>query len=119
MYVKTASLATLGVFATKAAALDNGFGRTPPMGFNTYNPSAMVWLKSRYLACWSKYNYVLSASWSAAIGISAIIIFFSVQYSGKVSVNWWGNEVSYQGCEDTACTRLTLPKGEFFGPRSW
>ncbi|KAH0335799.1 OPT-domain-containing protein, partial [Aureobasidium melanogenum] len=85
-----------------------------PIGF-----MAMVWLKTRYLACWSKYNYVLSASWSAAIGISAIIIFFSVQYSGNISLDWWGNNVSYQGCEGKACTRLTLGKGEFFGPRSW
>ncbi|KAI4740640.1 OPT-domain-containing protein [Aureobasidium sp. EXF-12298] len=85
-----------------------------PIGF-----IAMVWLKTRYLACWSKYNYVLSASWSAAIGISAIIIFFSVQYSGNVSLDWWGNNVSSMGCEGTACTRLKLAKGEFFGPRSW
>jgi len=40
MYVKTTSLATIGVLASQAAALDNGFGRTPPMGFNTYNPAA-------------------------------------------------------------------------------
>jgi OPT family oligopeptide transporter len=85
-----------------------------PIGF-----MAMVWLKTRYLACWSKYNYVLSASWSAAIGISAIIIFFSVQYSGNVSLDWWGNNVSSMGCEGTACTRMKLAKGEFFGPRSW
>lgn len=40
MYIKTTSLATIGVLATQATALDNGFGRTPPMGFNTYNPAA-------------------------------------------------------------------------------
>ncbi|KAG9569818.1 putative alpha-galactosidase, partial [Aureobasidium melanogenum] len=40
MYIKTASLATLGALASQATALDNGFGRTPPMGFNTYNPAA-------------------------------------------------------------------------------
>lgn len=40
MYVKTTSLVTIGVLASQAAALDNGFGRTPPMGFNTYNPAA-------------------------------------------------------------------------------
>lgn len=28
------------LLAVQAAALDNGFGRTPPMGFNTYNPAA-------------------------------------------------------------------------------
>ncbi|KAI5270761.1 putative alpha-galactosidase [Aureobasidium subglaciale] len=40
MYIKTTSLATAGVLASSAAALDNGFGRTPPMGFNTYNPAS-------------------------------------------------------------------------------
>jgi alpha-galactosidase len=40
MYVKTSSLVALGVLASKTVALDNGFGRTPAMGFNTYNPAA-------------------------------------------------------------------------------
>jgi alpha-galactosidase len=40
MYIQTTTLATIGVLASQAVALDNGFGRTPPMGFNTYNPAA-------------------------------------------------------------------------------
>ncbi|KAL3421527.1 OPT oligopeptide transporter [Phlyctema vagabunda] len=76
---------------------------------------SMVWLKKKYLGFWSKYNYVLSASFSAGIAISAIVIFFSLQWS-KVSVEWWGNEVPYKGCEGSACTRMTLGEGEWFGP---
>ncbi|KAJ0383775.1 hypothetical protein COL922a_009773 [Colletotrichum nupharicola] len=69
----------------------------------------------RYLAFWSKYNYVLSVALSTAIAIAAVVIFFAVSYHG-FEVNWWGND-SEKGCETTACTRLKLPKGEYFGPR--
>lgn len=76
---------------------------------------SMVYLRQRYLAFWSKYNYVLSAALSTAIAIAAVVIFFVVSYHG-FEVNWWGND-SEKGCEATACTRLKLPKGEYFGPR--
>jgi len=77
---------------------------------------SMVYTKKRHLAFWSKYNYVLSASWSAAIAIAAIVIFFALQWN-DVAVSWWGNDVVSRGCEGSACTRLTLLKGEYFGPR--
>ncbi|EKD17173.1 uncharacterized protein L3040_005393 [Drepanopeziza brunnea f. sp. 'multigermtubi'] len=51
---------------------------------------SMVWLKKRYLGFWSKYNYILSASWSSAIAIAAVIIFFALQLSDREIV-WWGN----------------------------
>ncbi|ORY63916.1 OPT oligopeptide transporter protein-domain-containing protein [Pseudomassariella vexata] len=75
-----------------------------------------VHLKSKYLGFWSKYNFVLSASFSSAIAIAAIIIFFSLQWTG-VELSWWGNDVVSQGCEGTACTLMTLNEGEYFGPR--
>ncbi|KAK0609299.1 Sexual differentiation process protein isp4 [Lasiodiplodia hormozganensis] len=75
-----------------------------------------VYLKTRYTAFWSKYNYVVSAAFSAAIAIAAIVIFFALQWS-SVSIDWWGNSVSFQGCEDDACTRYTVADGEYFGPR--
>lgn len=114
-----------------------------PLSWSPYNLSyawpavplgwlSMVWLKNKYLGFWSKvclrirqfllvhadksqYNYVLSASWSSAIAIAAIVIFFGLQWTNK-EVVWWGNTVSYQGCEGTACTRFVLPEGEHFGP---
>ncbi|KAG7048102.1 OPT oligopeptide transporter [Colletotrichum scovillei] len=76
---------------------------------------SMVYLRQRYLAFWSKYNYVLSAAFSTAIAIAGVIIFFAVSYHG-FEINWWGND-SESGCESTACTLLKLPKGEYFGPR--
>ncbi|KKY16838.1 putative opt oligopeptide transporter [Phaeomoniella chlamydospora] len=76
---------------------------------------SMVYFKKRFLGLWSKYNFVLSASFSSAIAIAGIVIFFAVQWTEQ-SINWWGNTVSYQGCEDEACTRFTLSEGEYFGP---
>ncbi|RAK95546.1 OPT oligopeptide transporter [Aspergillus ibericus CBS 121593] len=76
---------------------------------------SMGYLRTRYLAFWSKYNYVLSAAFSTAIAIAGIIIFFAVNYHGY-EINWWGNNAD-TGCEAKSCTRLTLPKGEYFGPR--
>jgi len=77
---------------------------------------SMVYMKKRYLGLWSKYNYVLSASFSSAIACAAIIIFFALQWT-EISLNWWGNEVSFQGCEGTPCLRQQLAPGEYFGPR--
>lgn len=77
---------------------------------------SMVYMKKRYIGLWSKYNYVLSASFSSAIAIAAIIIFFGLQFTGK-TVDWWGNNVSFQGCEGTPCVTHTLADGEYFGPR--
>lgn len=75
-----------------------------------------VYLKQKYLGFWSKYNFVLSASFSSAIAIAAIIMFFTLQWQ-DVELDWWGNDVIYQGCEDEPCTLLTLNEGEYFGPR--
>jgi OPT family small oligopeptide transporter len=75
-----------------------------------------IYLKTRYLGLWSKYNFVLSAAWSCGVAIAGIIIFFSLQYT-NVDLDWWGNTVSDQGCEDQACPLQTLAPGEYFGPR--
>lgn len=74
-----------------------------------------IWLKNRYLGLWSKYNFVLSASFSSGIAIAAIVMFFSLQWKG-VSLDWWGNNVVSQGCEGDACVLKTLAEGDHFGP---
>ncbi|RCI10140.1 hypothetical protein L249_8385 [Ophiocordyceps polyrhachis-furcata BCC 54312] len=75
-----------------------------------------IYLKSRYLGLWSKYNFVLSAAWSCGIAIAGIIIFFSLQYTGT-ELDWWGNRIVETGCEGEACTLKKLAPGEYFGPR--
>ncbi len=74
-----------------------------------------IWVKNRFLGFWSRYNFVLSASFSSAIAISGIIIFFALQYN-DTELSWWGNDVVAQGCEASACNRLHLAKGTNFGP---
>ncbi|EAA32547.2 hypothetical protein GE21DRAFT_5522 [Neurospora crassa] len=74
-----------------------------------------IYVRNRYLAFWSKYNFVLSAAFSAGIALSGIVMLFSVQWA-RVSVEWWGNTQPYKGCEDTACTIKTLSEGERFFP---
>ena len=94
-----------------------------------------IYLKTRYLGLWSKvcaplrnpitckiadlrfqYNYVLSAAWSCGVAITGVIIFFSLQYT-NVDLDWWGNQVSDQGCEHQPCLLKSLPKDGYFGPR--
>lgn len=80
-------------------------------------PGWLSWVivRKRYIAFWSKYNYVLSASFSSAIAIAAVIIFFAVSYPGA-TFDWIGNSPD-SGCEAQACTRLKVAEGEYFGPR--
>ncbi|KAI1497904.1 OPT oligopeptide transporter protein-domain-containing protein [Biscogniauxia marginata] len=78
--------------------------------------ASWIYLKTRYLGLWSKYNFVLSASFSSAVAVAAIIIFFSLQWT-EISVDWWGNTVTSQGCEGDACTLLKVKQGDYFGPR--
>ncbi|KAL3455317.1 OPT oligopeptide transporter protein-domain-containing protein [Aspergillus heterothallicus] len=73
-------------------------------------------LRKRYLSFWSKYNYVLSAVFSSGIAIAAVMIFFAVIYHGK-EIDWIGNFPD-KGYGSTACTRLSLGEGEYFGPRA-
>ncbi|KAI9052070.1 hypothetical protein LZ554_004323 [Drepanopeziza brunnea f. sp. 'monogermtubi'] len=65
---------------------------------------SMVWLKKRYLGFWSKYNYIVSASWSSAIAIAAVIIFFALQWSDR-DIVWWGNT---PGCLTLRISSYTL-----------
>ncbi|CAI5756073.1 unnamed protein product [Candida verbasci] len=81
--------------------------------------ASMWYLKSRYLAWWSKYNFVFSCAMDAGVAASAILIFFAVQYK-EYYLNWWGNTVSFAGIEGMGgLARLnatTAPEG-YFGLR--
>ncbi|KAL0938315.1 opt oligopeptide transporter [Colletotrichum truncatum] len=74
-----------------------------------------IYVRNRYLAFWSKYNFVLSASFSAGIAIAGILMLFTVQWVGA-EVPWWGTEQIAAGCEGKACTLKTLAPGERFYP---
>lgn len=66
------------------------------------------YIKRHYSPWWRKYAYVMTSSFSVGIAVSAIVIFFSVQYKGT-NLSWWGNLISYAGCDGHGCTRLRIP----------
>ncbi|KAJ7872773.1 OPT-domain-containing protein [Mycena olivaceomarginata] len=74
-----------------------------------------VFIKRRYLAWWSKYNYITTAAFSAAIAICGIVIFFGIEWPG-VEIDWRGNTRPFEGCDLMQCPRLPLPDQGFFGP---
>ncbi|KAM3554084.1 hypothetical protein MY1884_006330 [Beauveria asiatica] len=75
-----------------------------------------LFLRKRFLGFWSKYNFVLSAAFSAGMAISGLVQFFGLAYNGT-EFNWWGNAIVGSGCEDgVSCPHMTLAPGEYFGP---
>lgn len=82
----------------------------------------MYYVKRRYTTWWEKYNYVLTASFSAAVAFSAVIIFFSVNYHPK-KIHWWGNDIISKGVDGGEGRQSILnvtaqaPDG-YFGPRA-
>lgn len=74
-----------------------------------------MYIKPRYLAFWSKYNFVLSAAFSSGIAIAAIIMFFALQWN-SLSLDWWGNSVTAQGYEGSPRRLHKLAPRETFGP---
>jgi hypothetical protein len=77
-----------------------------------------IWCKNRFVGFWSKYNFILSAAFSTAIAIAGTVMFFGVQWRDDTYLDWWGNNVPYQGCENPQkpCPLKRLKPGEFFGP---
>lgn len=76
----------------------------------------MNYIRKRYVLWFQKYTYVLASGLSAGIALSAIIIFFSVQYH-PVALSWWGNNVMYNGIDgDTSHRLFDIPEQGFFGP---
>ncbi|KAJ7182199.1 oligopeptide transporter 4 [Mycena crocata] len=74
-----------------------------------------VYVKKRYIAWWSKYNYVTTTAFSAAVAISAVVIFFALEWP-QVEINWSGNTRPFDGCDGEGCPRLAVPNAGFFGP---
>ncbi|KAJ7134009.1 OPT-domain-containing protein [Mycena crocata] len=74
-----------------------------------------VFIRRRYLAWWSKYNYVTTTAFTAAIAIAGIVIFFAIEWPA-VEIDWRGNTRPIEGCDYNGCPRLELPDKGFFGP---
>ncbi|KAJ7155159.1 OPT-domain-containing protein [Mycena filopes] len=74
-----------------------------------------VFIKRQYTAWWSKYNYVTTTAFSAAIAICAVVIFFATSWTGT-AITWSGNTRPFEGCDALQCPLLSVPKEGFFGP---
>jgi len=109
----------------------SGTGAIPPASAVNYVPWTIVGfifnyiIRRRHFAWWTKYNYVLSAALDSGVAISAILIFFMLQYprNGTIGKNniemWWGNTVSFNNADGNALPLKALAPGEHFGPASW
>lgn len=80
----------------------------------------MYRIRRRYLAWWEKYNYVLTSALSAGVAMSALLLYFTIQYH-QISLDWWGNTISFRGVEGdhgvtTWLNVLSAPEG-YFGLR--
>lgn len=81
----------------------------------------MKYIRNRYTQWFEKYVYVFSAGLTAGISLSAIIIFFAVQYD-EVVLSWWGNDVPFAGIDggnygDRQYPGLfPIPDQGYFGP---
>ncbi|KAL7416350.1 OPT-domain-containing protein [Mrakia frigida] len=73
-----------------------------------------VYIKKRYLPWWSKYNYILATAFGAAIPLCGIFLFCALFNTGLQPV-WWGNSISYDGCDASGCRRLEIPESGFVG----
>ncbi|KIJ32419.1 hypothetical protein M422DRAFT_76535 [Sphaerobolus stellatus SS14] len=107
-----------------------GTGLIPPATAVNYVPWGIVGfifqyvVRRRHFAWWTKYNYVLSAALDAGVAVSAVFIFFVLQYpkNGKIGVglqNWWGNSASFDNCDGDGCANLPIPDSGHFGPDTW
>ncbi|KAF7327111.1 OPT oligopeptide transporter [Mycena kentingensis (nom. inval.)] len=96
----------------------SGTGLIPPANSNNYVTWAIVGFIFQY-------NYVLSAALDAGLAVSAVLIFFCLQYprNGTIGQNtiatWWGNTVYANTADGAKTPMITLAEGDTFGPATW
>ncbi|KAK9357512.1 OPT oligopeptide transporter protein-domain-containing protein [Lipomyces starkeyi] len=75
----------------------------------------MVFVRRRYLAWWTKYNYVLSSALSAGVAFSGVLIFLALQYHPR-KLSWWGTKVQSAGVDGKMVAALyDMPEVGYFG----
>ncbi|KAJ7271601.1 OPT oligopeptide transporter [Mycena rebaudengoi] len=109
----------------------SGTALIPPANSNNYVPWAIVGfifqyvIRRRHFAWWTKYNYVLSAALDSGVAVSAVLIFFCLQYprDGAIGIDtiqtWWGNTVYANTADGNQTPMWTLGVNETFGPATW
>ncbi|KAG5363681.1 Oligopeptide transporter 2 [Yarrowia sp. B02] len=76
-----------------------------------------IYIRKRWPAWWEKYVYIWGSAMNTGIAVSAIVIFFALQYT-NTNLSWWGNNVPTAGIDLVGPGRLKLPEQGFFGPDS-
>ncbi|KAF7313127.1 OPT oligopeptide transporter [Mycena kentingensis (nom. inval.)] len=111
----------------------SGTGLIPPANSANYVSWAIVGfifqyvIRRRKFSWWTKFknNYVLSAALDAGLAVSAVLIFFILQYpkNGTIGLNnvqaWWGNTVYTKTADWNRTPMIKLAEGETFGPATW
>ncbi|CAK5269213.1 unnamed protein product [Mycena citricolor] len=109
----------------------SGTGLIPPANSNNYVPWAIVGflfqyvIRRRHFSWWTKYNYVLSAALDSGVAVSAVLIFFILQYPRNGTIGqstiqqWWGNTVWLNTADGEKTPMISLAPGERFGPSHW
>ncbi|KAK9490097.1 OPT oligopeptide transporter protein-domain-containing protein [Lipomyces doorenjongii] len=75
----------------------------------------MFYIRRRYLAWWTKYNFVLTSALSAGVAFCGILIFLALQYHPK-KLKWWGTKVASAGVDGKmVATLYDVPETGHFG----
>ncbi|PHH66174.1 hypothetical protein CDD81_237 [Ophiocordyceps australis] len=56
------------------------------------------YIKRRYKDWWQRYAFILSIAFTAASGLAALVLFFTLQKWG-VKLAWWGNSIAAKGVD--------------------
>lgn len=104
----------------------SGTGNIPPASPYNYATYCMVgllfnwFIKKKWFAWWSKYNYSLSAGLDIGLAWASLLLFFCLTYPKVAAPAWWGNDVVATTMDTTGTAFNTiLEKGQFFGPSTW
>ncbi|KAF7346881.1 hypothetical protein MVEN_01440100 [Mycena venus] len=97
----------------------NGVSGIPPRTGINYSAWFAVgalfqyYIRKKHFAWWSKFNYVTSAALDSGTVISLMTIFFTLQFpkNGKITVNWWGNNVYKQTADYHRLPWKQVPAG--------
>ncbi|KAF8966107.1 OPT oligopeptide transporter [Flammula alnicola] len=106
----------------------SGTGAIPPASAVNYVPWAIVGfifqyvIRRRHFSWWTKYNYVLSAALDSGVAVSAVLIFFILQYPkngtiGLTTIQHGGvtRDVPFTTADGLGTTLLSVPDGKTFG----
>ncbi|KAL2011109.1 hypothetical protein VTN00DRAFT_3827 [Thermoascus crustaceus] len=99
-----------------------GTYNVPPATGINYSSWAIInftfnhYIKRRFFAWWTKYNYVLAAALDTGLALSGLFIFLCITYPGAVFPDWWGNNVYLNTADGQGLPWKGMPEVGYFGP---